>query len=152
MNGRNRIAAVILGAALCCAPALQAAKLYKWVDEQGNVTYSEKKPPDGKAETIRLRSATLDAGGAEDKLDELSERAAAQQKERDLAQNSATASAEREERLANNCKIAQENMRILRSTSRIQDKGADGQPYFLDESGIAAKIAITQQQIDSNCN
>ncbi len=30
--------------ALSLAPA--QAKLYKWVDENGNVTYSERKPPD----------------------------------------------------------------------------------------------------------
>jgi flagellum-specific peptidoglycan hydrolase FlgJ len=152
MNPCIRIAVVVLSAALYSAPSAQAAKLYKWVDDQGNVTYSEKKPPDGKAETIRLRSATLDAGGAQDKLDQLNERAEANQKDREFAQNSATASAEREERMASNCKIAQENMRILRSTSRIQDKDANGEPYFLDEAGIAAKMAATQQQIDSNCN
>lgn len=152
MNGRILLASIALATALASAPSAQAAKLYKWVDEQGNVTYSEKKPPDRKAETIRLRSATLDATGAQDRLEQLNERADAQQKDREFAENSATASAERKERMASNCKIAQENMRILRSTSRIQDKSADGEPYFLDEAGIQAKMADTQRQIDNNCN
>jgi hypothetical protein len=152
MNARIWLAIIALSTALGTAPSAQAAKLYKWVDAEGNVTYSEKKPPDGKAETIRLRSATLDAAGAQEKLDQLNERAQAQQKDRDFAENSVTATAERNERMASNCKIAQENMRILRTTSRIQDKDANGEPYFLDEAGIQAKMADMQRQIDNNCN
>ncbi len=161
MNGRIWLATIALATALCANPPAQAAKLYKWVDEQGNVTYSQSKPPDRDSETIRLRSATLDSAGAQEtldssgaqeKLDELSDRANAQQKDRKFAENSASATAERGERMANNCKIARENLRILQTTSRIQDKGADGEAYFLDETGIQAKMAQTQRQIDNNCN
>jgi hypothetical protein len=151
MNARIWIATIALATALWGGAPVQAGKLYKWVDEQGNVTYSQTKPPDREAEAIRLRSATLDASGARDRLDELNERAAAQQKDREFAENSATATAERDERMASNCKIARENMRILRTTSRIQDKDANGEPYFLDEAGIQAKMADTQRQIDNNC-
>lgn len=152
MNGRIRLATIALAAAVCAALPAQAAKLYKWIDDQGNVTYSERKPQNREVETIRLRGATLDSSGAQEKLDQLNDRANAQQKDREFAKNSASATAERNERMANNCKIAQENMRILRTTSRIQDKDADGEAYFLDEAGIQAKMAQTQQQIDNNCN
>lgn len=152
MNGRIQLATIALAAAVCAALPAQAAKLYKWVDDQGNVTYSERKPQNREAETIRLRGATLDSSGAQEKLDQLNDRANAQQKDREFAKNSASATAERNERMANNCKIARENMRILRTTSRIQDKDADGEAYFLDEAGIQAKMAQTQQQIENNCN
>jgi hypothetical protein len=152
MNGRIRLATIVLATAVCAALPVHAAKLYKWIDEQGNVTYSERRPTNRESETIQLRGATLDSSGAQEKLDQLNDRANAQRKDRDFTKNSATATAERNERLANNCKIAQENMRILRTTSRIQDKDADGEAYFLDESGIVAKMADTQRQIDNNCN
>ncbi len=152
MNSRIRLATIALAAAVCAALPAQAAKLYKWVDDQGNVTYSERKPQNREVETIRLRGATLDSSGAQEKLDQLNDRANAQQQDREFAKNSASATAERNERMANNCKIARENMRILRTTSRIQDKDADGEAYFLDEAGIQAKMAQTQQQIENNCN
>ncbi len=152
MKGRIWLATIVFATSLAGAWPAQAAKLYKWVDDQGNITYSEKKPPDVQAETIRLRSATLDAGGAQEKLDALNERAEEQQKDREFADNAATATAERNERMASNCKIARENMRILQTTSRIQDKDSNGEPYFLDEAGIQAKMKATQAQIDSNCN
>ena len=152
MNRRIRLATIALATAVCATLPAQAAKLYKWTDDQGNVTYSERKPIGQEAEAIRLRGATLDSSGAQEKLDQLNDQANAQQKDREFAENSASATAERDERMANNCKIAQENMRILRTTSRIQDKGADGEAYFLDEAGIQAKMAQTQNQIDNNCN
>jgi len=87
MNGRISIAAIAFAAALWAGAPAQAAKLYKWVDEQGNVTYSQTKPPDRESETIRLRSSTLDSSGAREQLDELNERAATQQKDREFAEN-----------------------------------------------------------------
>jgi len=39
------ISAISLGLLLCAATA-DAGKLYKWVDENGNVTYSDQVPPD----------------------------------------------------------------------------------------------------------
>jgi len=152
MNGRNWLTTIALAAALGLALPAQATKLYKYVDEQGNVTYSQKKPLGHEAETIQLNRATLDSAGAQDKLDNLNEKAAAQDKDREFADNAASATAERDARMASNCKIAQENMRILRTTSRIQDKDANGEPYFLDESAIQGKMSATQAQIDSNCN
>ena len=152
MNGRTRLVSIALVIAVCAALPAQAAKLYKWVDQEGNVTYSERKPPpESNAETIRLRSATLNDDGAQERLDALSEKVEEGNKDRDFAENSATATAERDERMASNCKIARENMRILKTTSRIQDKDENGEAYFLDESAIQAKIAQTQQQIENNC-
>ncbi len=152
MNGRIRLATIALATAVCAALPVQGAKLYKWVDEQGNVSYSERRPANRESETIRLRGATLDSTGAQEKLDPLNERADSQRKDREFSENSATATAERDERMSSNCKTARDNMRILRTTSRIQDKDADGEPYFLDEAGIQAKMAATQRQIDNNCN
>lgn len=151
MNGRNWLTTIALAAALGIALPAQATNLYKYVDEQGNVTYSQTKPKGHEAETIRLNSATLDSSGAQEKLDRLNEKAAAQSKDRQFAETSASAAAERDERMASNCKIAQENMRILRTTSRIQDKDANGEAYFLDEAAIQAKMTATQRQIEDNC-
>ena len=151
MNARIWLPALALVTVLGTASGARAAKLYKWVDADGNVTYSETKPPDVKAETINLRGALVNDADAQEKLDALNERANEQQKDREFADNAATATAERDARMASNCKIARENLRILSTTSRIQDKDANGQPYFLDEAGIKAKMEATQKQIEDNC-
>jgi hypothetical protein len=152
MKGRIWGAAFVFAVVLGIALPAQAGNMYKYVDEDGSVTYSQKKPLGHEAETIQLNRATLDSSGAQEKLDKLGEKAAAQDKDRQFVENSTSATAERDARMANNCKIAKENMRILRTTSRIQDKDANGEPYFLDESAIVARMSATQAQIDSNCN
>ena len=55
---RNTLIAV-LAATLAMAP-VQAAKLYKWVDENGNVSYQDRPPPEGAG---RVEERTLREGG-----------------------------------------------------------------------------------------
>jgi glutaredoxin len=50
---------VVLAAALAVAPAY-AAKLYKWVDERGNIYYQDRPPPEG---ADRVEEKTLREGG-----------------------------------------------------------------------------------------
>lgn len=143
-------AALVAGMTLA-VPTWSAGKLYKWTDPEGNITYSQQKPPDAPAETIQLRSSTLNESGAREKLDSLNERASEGDKDREFAETQASAEKARDERLKKNCEIARENMRILQNSSRIQDKDAEGNPYFLDDSAIKAKIDQTKSQIDQNC-
>lgn len=37
------------------ATTLAATKVYKWVDKDGNIHYSEKKPPNQQADTLRIK-------------------------------------------------------------------------------------------------
>lgn len=50
---------VLLLASLIAAP-VSAARLYKWVDERGNVSYQDRPPPEGKG---RVEEKTLREGG-----------------------------------------------------------------------------------------
>ena len=55
---RNTLIALLL-AGLIATPAL-AARLYKWVDERGNVSYQDRPPPEGKG---KVEEKTLREGG-----------------------------------------------------------------------------------------
>lgn len=59
---RNTLMIVVLAAALAVAPAY-AAKLYKWVDERGNISYQDRPPPEGVG---RVEEKTLREGGGGD--------------------------------------------------------------------------------------
>ncbi len=50
------------------------AKLYKWVDENGNVTYSERKPPDQKATEIKVRTAPVTPDQAREQIEGLKDK------------------------------------------------------------------------------
>ena len=49
-------AVLLAAAALAAMPA--AAQVYKWVDSAGRVHFSDKAPPDAKAETLKIESYT----------------------------------------------------------------------------------------------
>lgn len=151
MHVRTYLLAATLTAGLASATPALAGKLYKWVDEEGNVTYSQVKPPDRQAERMRLPSSVVRDDGAREKLDSLTDKAGEAGKDREFEENHASAMQQRKERLKKNCEIARENMRILKTSSRVQDKDADGNPYFLDETAIQSKIEATQRQIEANC-
>jgi glutaredoxin len=51
---------LVLAAALAMAPAY-AGKLYKWVDEQGNVSYQDRPPPEGQG---KVEEKTVSEGRA----------------------------------------------------------------------------------------
>src|SRR3970282_1634050 len=43
----NRIAFLTIAATLVAVVPAQASQLYRWVDEDGNITYQDRAPPDG---------------------------------------------------------------------------------------------------------
>ncbi len=139
----------VLLAFACATPA--AAKLYKWVDAEGNVTYSERKPPDAEAEELQVRSPSVSNEEARDRLEALNDATEAQRVSRGLEQSHATASRERDERIQKNCEIARENLRILSTNARVLDKGDRGE-YFLDEEQVKARTDRAQQNIDKYCD
>ena len=146
-----KFVALALAGLVMAAPV--QAKLYKWIDENGNVTYSQQKPPPGReAKTIELKGIESPDPDAGNKLDALKDRAETVRKDREFAENESQAGKARENRLKENCKIARENVRILKTAARVQDKGEDGQAVYLDDSGKQAKLAQAEQQVKDYCN
>ena len=153
-RGWARATIIALAAGLLAAPA--QAKLYKWVDENGNVTYSERKPPQGGAdrevEEIKLRPSTISDEDARERLDVLTGRAAGARKKRDEQESQVTAAQEREQRIAKNCEIARENLEILQTNARVKTQAEDGSSYYLGEDQISARLEQARTNIDRYCN
>jgi hypothetical protein len=139
----------LIAAALLAVSFAAPAKLYKWVDADGNVTYSERKPPDVQAEEIKLLGVPSVSGEeARERLERLNDSIETLRKDREFKQDYASEDTEREARLKENCETARQNLRILETASRVKD--ADGS--FIDDSTREARIATARQQIEDNCN
>lgn len=158
---------VAIGLMLCLAlPA--SAQLYKWVDSNGKVQYSDKPPPSNiKTEKLRnpapapsAPAASESTGGA--KKDgakagpkTLAEREQAfRQRQLDAAKargEEGQKQAEASER-AENCrraKAALTNLQLGGRQMRIDDKG---ERYFLDDQQTAQETARAQQEAAAACN
>ena len=127
------------------------SRIYKWVDEDGNVQYTQSRPTDRPVETIQQRSSHITDEQAEEELDAITDRAETARKDREFKEGYVDEAKAREERLQKNCEIARENLRILRTAARVQDKNEEGNLYYLDDSAKEARIAKSKEQIEANC-
>jgi hypothetical protein len=147
-----RVGPLAVAVLLAMAPVEStSARLYKWVDEYGNVTYSERKPPGQQAEEIRVRTAPISSETAREQLDSLKEKANLQQKDRDLVKSVSQDNQNEAEVFKKNCEIARQNRTVLEHSSRVVGKDGQGKSYFLDEDEIRAKLKKSYEQIERYC-
>lgn len=150
----KRVSAGLMLLGLCAAAGGVTAgtvQLYRSVDGNGNVTFSQTPPEDaGKTERIKVEvspPAPTPPGPSPQQRSLAAVRRAAQQ----FQANYDARERLRAEQRRKNCATAQANLRILRSAPRIQTTDANGQKYFLGPGAIKQRIALTEQQIASNC-
>ena len=140
--------AIGLVAGLVLTPT-QAAKLYKWTDEQGNVTYSQLPPPtDSGAKQMELRGLQgVSNDQARERLSTITDRAETARKDREFKSNYTSESQNRDERLKANCETARQNLRILETASRVKTEEGE----FVDESQRQERIAAANKQVADFC-
>jgi hypothetical protein len=158
---------VALGLALCVAlPA--SAQMYKWVDANGKVQYSDKPPPSNiKTERLRepARAASVPAasegkGAAQKDAAKAGPKTAAEQEQAFRKRQLDAGKAQEEEaqkqadarERAENCKRAKAalaNLQIGGRQMRIDEKG---ERVFLDEQQIAQETARAREEAAGACN
>jgi len=61
------VSLLILTTSLICSTSVYAAKLYKWVDKDGNISYQDQPPPESakilKEDTLKATAKTTSAEG-----------------------------------------------------------------------------------------
>ena len=131
--------------------AANAAKVYKWVDAQGNVTYSRKPPPDASAQEIRTRPTHISDEDAQSRLKTLTEETTNRQKNRDFLRTSDAEKAKANDRKTKNCETARQNLALLENSDRVQAKADDGQSFYLDDEARKRKLVESRSQIAEFC-
>ncbi|MCU0937517.1 MAG: DUF4124 domain-containing protein [Gammaproteobacteria bacterium] len=146
-----------LAVLLASVPAVSAAgQVYRWVDADGTVQYSERPPVGVRAEPIPLHYAPASRDQAADELKRLRERsglggAPAAPPAPAQGQPSPEQRAEQDRQRAENCRTAQENLRVLETTQRVMAKDAQGNEVRLDDSQKQARLEETRRQIEKFC-
>lgn len=128
------------------APGSAFARIYKWVDDEGNVQYTQTPPADRPAETVvthipkQVPPAQHPAEGSD------------QQSAEGGSSGQAQAAADQKEQMKRNCEIARQNAKLLESGIRVKVKDDDGNTAVLDDQQKAAKLAETKKQVELFCN
>ncbi len=133
-----------------CAQSL-FAETYKWVNEEGVVTYSQTPPPSGEAETVKLPSTTpSSAEGAQSKLNKLRQQLADTAEDRDLKQQERDMEEKDKKVKQQNCEAARANLRKLEGLgNRLYQ--TEGEYRRLSEEERQGLMQQEREHIKANC-
>ena len=141
----------LLVAGLIATSGASWAKIYKYIDGNGNVVYSQTKPKNIEAREIKPRARKISPEAARKQLDALAEKANNAGKNRESIDKTKADADARAKRETDNCKTARKNLQILQSSPRVQAPDSEGNLFFLDEAAMQAKTAEAQEQIRNFC-
>lgn len=137
---------------LACALAVSTAafgQLYKWVDKDGKVTYSDQPPAAQQSKQLNLStgqpaSAPRSAIERDKELEKA--RAEAREKAKVASEKERKAEIDRD-----NCEKARAYLRTVETGGRIATVDAKGEPVLLDDQQIEAERAKAQKAVDEAC-
>jgi hypothetical protein len=143
--------ALACGLALCAASA--QADVYKWVDSNNEVQYTQTPPPAG-VEFTRIGSAAAPAHDPAEADTSLQERLEASEEQKQQKAK-ATSDAEQQAEIARisrqNCVNARKNLEQLGRSGQIRYKTGEGEELRLSEEERQQRIEEAQGQVKEFC-
>lgn len=121
-----------------------AANIHKWIDEEGNVHYSDSPPVSASTEQIRVIGAPSNPGRALPRLGNSASDSGADE-------SGATSSTVPEDQAKIACDNAQKDLEVLNNSDRIQLRSADGKTRFMTTEEIAERRKKTEEDIKKFC-
>ena len=153
--------------ALLMASATASAQMYKWVDKDGKVRYTDTPPPGGtKSSKIAAPApAASPAPGSpspatkdlkdvkKGPLTPAEQEAEFRKRQADAAKNADKSAQEARAQSEKNeaCQRSREYLATLESGQRIQRTNAAGERYYLEDAQVQAEITKARGQIQSAC-
>ena len=134
-------------------PLAAQAVVYKWVDEDGKVNYSQQKPPNTKTEKVKVStrkpddSSTYKKPSLKSKEDD--------KKASDASAKNGNKSSSKPERsakeMADICKQSQAALQAMQSAGRVRQKDDKGNVTYMSEEQKQQRIKREQDRVKENC-
>ena len=142
----NRV--LLLACALACTP-VAFGQLYKSVDKDGRVTYTDQPPATTESKQLKINPGPSPAppASAKDRIKEQEKGKAASSEKAKADEEAAKRAKANEER----CASARAQLRNLGEGGRFTALDAKGERYFLDEKQVEAERAKAQKAVDESC-
>ncbi len=133
---------------LLASMSVNAGSIHKWVDEDGNVHYGDSPPASAKTEGVRIQAAPSNPGKALPRLSTSSQA--------DTSETTATGSPagdgevpEDQAKIA--CDNAQEDLKVINSSSRIKLRNTDGSTRYMTTEEIEQRKSQAQADVERFC-
>ncbi len=141
-----------LALGLALAAPLQAAEIYKWVDEEGVTHYSQQPPPSGDADRVGVDTPPDEEIARErEEMEETGERLEAQREQRREAEQQAQENAAERERRQQRCADLRASLQKLTENRRLLVPDEEGNVRRLSEEERQQRVAERRRQIDEQC-
>ena len=133
---------------LLASMSLNAGSIHKWVDEEGNVHYGDSPPAQAKTEGVRVQSAPSNPGKA---LPRLSTTSAADNNDTTSTGSPAGEADVPEDQAKIACDNAQEDLKIINSSSRIKLRNTDGSTRYMTTEEIEERKTQAEADVERFC-
>ena len=142
----------LLACGLIMAASASPAQTFRWVDENGVVSYSQTPPPSGTAETVKIRPIPQqDTEAAKARLNQLRQQLADREEDRQLARESQQKTAQESAKRQQNCQAARTNLRNLEGLGNRLLHTSNGEYVRLTEDERQTRMQTARENIKSYC-
>ncbi len=141
--------------ALLASMPLHAGAIKKWVDEEGNVHYGDAPPVSAKTQDVRVQAPPSNPGKALPRLGTSGSGSGSGGASGDSAGGTTQAAAGSddvpEDQAKAACDAAQEDIRIISSSSRVKLRMADGSTRYMTTEEIEERKAQAEADVERFC-
>jgi hypothetical protein len=155
---RNQVLVTIATAAMLCAGSALGSEIYKYTDDDGNVSYVDRPIGQGTAERLDVESARTDNAAVQTRYnerfrtppaDDEEQADGAEEEPRELTRRErAAAAAERQEK----CQSYRSRLQSLVDARRVYREDESGERTYLDDVQRAEARSKAQELIDEFCD
>jgi hypothetical protein len=131
-----------------------ASSLYKWVDENGNIVYSQTMPPPGAKvlQQPRIRGLRTPPPPAEsDNAPQQAQPATSTISASSEAEPSRNLTEDQQEQYREYCQNLSKNLELLKQPKRVYVGTEDGGRHYLSDEEREEKIRSTNEKITKHC-
>ena len=150
----NKICCV-LSVCLACASLQSPAQVYKWIDKDGKVQYSDTPPPAGTGASVpqKLDSSTSNSSGVGGSAKDQSwqDKARDYNKRRIEAAEKQTGDIELARKNDERCNNARRDLRQLQEVRRVYTSDDKGERHYMDDDQRQGEIARAQGVVSETC-
>ncbi len=148
----KRLSVVLLSLAALTLMTARADQVYRWVDAQGNVHYSQTPPPDAvtKAKLVDVKPPPPDPSAVEQQrklVESVNAADAAQQKAADAAQQQAQEKARKQQA----CEAARKRLQGYMEAHRVITNGNSAKPTYYSGDDLVKFRQQAQEQVTKLC-
>ncbi|HET7369439.1 MAG TPA: DUF4124 domain-containing protein [Gammaproteobacteria bacterium] len=140
----------LLGFVLLLTMATASAGVYRWLDTEGVIHYSDTPPPKG-AKLLSIESSPTDTAAVKARIQARNEKIESYRKQRNKEAVAAAKAETEAKQVAKNCAAAKARVQSLAGIDRVRKHDADGKTTYLSGKNLAQFKQQQRERVAKFC-